>query len=105
MKATKILLSIAFLAFATMSYSSNDPEPQGAVKISLKKAMEDRGLVKAIYQQIDPRTFLQNKHDGPYIANVYFRHVYYAIFAKYEEWVKFFLMDPNDEMPDVLQAK
>ena len=105
MKATKFVLIIAFLAFATMSYSSNDPAPQKVVKITLKKAMENRGLVNAIYHQVDPRTFLQNEHDAPYIANVYFRHVHYAIFAKYEEWVKFFLKDPNDVTPDVLKAK
>ncbi len=105
MKATKFLLIIAFLAFATMSYSSVDPEPIKSVKISLKKAMENRGLVNAIYHQVDPRTFLQNEHDAPYIAHVYFRHVHYAIFANYEEWVKFFLKDPDVETPDLLQVK
>ncbi len=57
MKATKFVLIIAFLAFATMSYSSNDPEPQRVVKITLKKAMGDCGLVQAIYQQIDQKIF------------------------------------------------
>ena len=98
MKATKFLMIIAFLAFATMSYSAEDLG-SNAVKVSLKKAMENRGLVNAIHQQVDPRTFLQNEQNGLYIAHVNFRRVHYVIFGKYEEWVKFFRMELNEEAP------
>jgi hypothetical protein len=54
-----------------------------------------------MYQQIDQRTFLQNKQNNSlYIANVTFRRVHYAIYGKYEEWVNFFLMDIIDDATD-----
>ncbi len=105
MKATKLFLVIAFFAFATMSYANNDPAQQKVVKISLKKAMESRGLVNAIHHQIDWKAFLSNEHDAPYIAIVYFMHVRYAISGTYEEWVKFFLKDPGGAEPDVLPER
>ena len=102
MKATKFVLIIAFLAFATMSYSTEIAEiGSNTVKISLKKAMENRGIVKAIYQQVDPRTFLYKEQNFLYIARVSFRHVHYVIFGKYEEWVNFFLMDQTEEAPAI----
>ena len=107
MKASKFALVIAFVAFATMVFAQverpnqNEPAPTPiCVKISLEKALWNHGLVKAMYQQIDQRTFLQNEQNGLYIANVTYRRVHYAIFGKYEEWVNFFLMDPIDDATD-----
>ena len=99
MKATKLILVIAFLAFATMSYSTEIVEiGSNTVKISLKKAMENHGLVKAIYQQVDPRTFLQNEQNGLYIAHVNFRRIHYVIYGKLEEWKAFFRLAPVEEI-------
>ena len=103
MKASKFALVIAFVAFATMIFAQverpdqNEPAPtQICVKISLEKASCSLALVRAMYQQIDQRTFLQNEQNSLYIANVTFRHVHYVIYGKYEQWVSFFLMDLND---------
>ena len=103
MKATKLILAIAFFAFSTMIFAQtkrpdqNEPAPtQICVKISLEKALASQGLMKAMYQQIDQRTFLQNEQNNLYIANVNYRRVNYYIYGKYEQWVSFFLMDLND---------
>ena len=99
MKATKFLLVIAFLAFATMSYSVEKDLGQDAVKISLKKAMENRGLVQAIYQQVNLRDLITpGGINTTYIARVKFKHTNYVIYATYQEWVNFFVMDPFEEI-------
>ncbi len=104
MKTTKIFIVIAILAFASMSYAKVDNLPH-PIKISLRKACEHRGIVMAIYQQIDPRTFLQNDQHGYYCATVYYHRITYIIYGKYEEWVDFFLRDPIDDQLDTSGIK
>ncbi len=94
MKATKFVLIIAMLAFVSMSYADEKPGPTLTIKISLKKAIQNPGLVKTIYNQVSERTLLANEHNGPYIAKVNYRRVVYIIYGKYEEWRNFFVMDP-----------
>ena len=104
MKTTKILIVIAIFAFASMSYAKADNLPH-PIKISLRKACEHRGIVFAIYQQIDPRTFLQNDQNGYYCATVYYHRTSYFIYGKYEEWVDFFMRDQNKEQPETSEIK
>ena len=97
MKATKIVMFIALFAFVSTAYADVDPGPQTfSVKISLKAAKQDRGLVHAIYQQVDPRVLLQNDQIL-YFAKVKYGKVVYVIFGKYREWKRFFYMDPIDD--------
>ncbi len=91
MKTTKIALVIAFLSFATINFASVDPGPV-CVKIHLKKAMQNRQLVRAMYEQLD-MSFLQVDQNGLYVARVSFNHRFYFIHGKYEEWIAFFTMD------------
>ena len=94
MKTTKFVLVITFVAFATMIFaqaerpSQNEPVPhQRCVKIALEKAMLDRGLKIAIYQQIQPG-FLVN--DQPlYTARILYSHTVYFVYGTYGEWKAF----------------
>ncbi len=95
MKAIKLALVIAILGCASLSYADVDPGPL-SVKITLKKAMESRSLVRAMYQQID-KSFLQVDQNGYYVARVIFNRNIYVIYGKYEEWIRFFLMDLDGE--------
>lgn len=108
MKTSKFVLVITFVAFATMIFAqaerpkNNEPAPTAntiLVKISLEKALMNRGLVKAMYQQLDPQ-FLQNEVPGLYTATVRYRKVTYAIFGTLKAWRHFFIMDINDD-PDL----
>jgi hypothetical protein len=97
MKATKIVMLFALMAFVAMAYADVDPGPAKlTVKISLKTAKQNRALVSAIFQQVNPRVLLQS--DQPiYAAKVRLGDVVYVIFAKYREWKQFFnMLPPND---------
>lgn len=104
MKTTKIFIVIAILAFASMGYAKADNLPH-PIKISLRKACEHRGIVMAIYQQIDPRTFVPIDQNRYYCVTVYYRRITYVIYGKYEEWVDFFLRDPIDDQLDTSGIK
>ncbi|MCD4681932.1 MAG: hypothetical protein K8R86_01505 [Bacteroidales bacterium] len=94
MKATKFVLIIAMLAFVSMSYADKKPGPTLTVKISLTKAIQNPGLVRAIYNQVSERTLLAQEQNGLYTAKVNYHRVVYVIYGKYEEWRNFFVMDP-----------
>jgi hypothetical protein len=96
MKAIKLVLVIAILGIAGLSYADVDPGPR-TFKVTLQKAMESRGLVRAIYQQVD-QSFLQVDQNGYYVARVVYNHSIYVIYGKYEEWVRFFSMDLDGEL-------
>ena len=96
MKATKFFIIIAIFAFTSMSYAKVDNLPH-PLKISLRQACEHRGLVLAIYQQIEPRVFLQNDQNSYYYARVNFQRNTFIIYGKYEEWVDFFNRDIVDD--------
>ena len=98
MKATKFFIVIAIFAFASTSYAKTDNLPH-PIKISLRKACEHRGIVMAIYQQIDPRTFLQPDQNRYYCTRISFQHKTYVIYGKYEEWIDFFRRDLKNDQP------
>ena len=96
MKTIKIVMFVALMAFVAMAYADVDPgSAKFSVKISLRLAKQDRGLVQAIYQQVDPRALLQNDQIL-YTVKVKYHNVVYVIYGKYKEWVRFFWMDPKD---------
>ena len=94
MKTTKLMLVITFVAFATMIFaqaqrpSQNEPVPhQRCVKIALEKAMLDRGLKIAIYQNIRPGLLLNDK--PLYFVRVPYQRTVYFVFGTYGEWKAF----------------
>ena len=96
MKTTKMFLTVALMAFAIMAYSLPDTNKGIAVKIKLRNALENRALVKAMYQQLD--VSLLNKDVPRYItAKVNLGNTVYYIYGRYEEWKNFFIMDLNED--------
>ena len=95
MKATKFVLVFTFVAFATMIFaqaerpSQNEPAPnQRCVKISLEKALLERGLRIAMYQQIKPSILINNQR--LYTARVLHNRTVYFIYGTYAAWKVFF---------------
>ena len=103
MKTSKFALVIAFVAFATMVFAQaempgqNEPAPnQNYAKISLEKALMDRALRTAMYQQIKPGILVPDQK--LYTAKVLHNRTVYIIFGTYAEWRVFF---GNTPIPDV----
>ena len=94
MKATKLFLIIAMLAFVSASYADIDVKPKVDVRVALRKAIANPGLCQAIYQQVNESELFSVEKKGLYTAKVRYHRVVYTIYGKYEEWRDFFLMDP-----------
>jgi len=93
MKTVKFVLIAAFVTFALMSFSEDHKvKVNNIVSISLEKAMESRGLVRAMYLQLD-QSFINAEKSGYYTAEVTFRGNRYLIRGSYKQWELFFLMD------------
>ena len=96
MKTTKLILAIVFFAFSTMVFSQaarpdqNEPVPTFSTKISIKAALENPTIVKAMRVQLNP-AFL----NGPYFQRVYtvkvkLPNVVISIHGTRTEWINFF---------------
>ena len=96
MKTLKFVLIAAFLSFAVAGFSTDYQKKMSkTVKISLSKALESRGLVWAMYNQLDDDFLkLGSENNAPYVVKVKYRKCLYLIHGDYKEWVLFFLMDP-----------
>ncbi len=94
MKATKLILAIAFLTFSTLAFSQtarpdvNEPAPTLSVEITLGAALHNPALAKAIKAQVSPTLILADQRY--YIAKVKFRNVVYVVIGKKVEWKLFF---------------
>ncbi len=96
MKTLKFVLIAAFLSFAVTGFSIDDRHKvTKTVTISLSKALESRGLVRAMYIQLDDDFLkLNSRNRAEYIVRVNYHSFIYLIHGTYKEWVLFFLMDP-----------
>ena len=92
MKTIKLLLVLSMLSFGMYSISQPGPEVP-CKKIPIAKAIDNPGLVKAMYHQID-RTLILIESNSIYVARVNYKRTNYLIYGKLEEWQNFFLMDP-----------
>jgi hypothetical protein len=91
MKTKNLILIVLLVAFATMNYSSiADEAPRFTVKISLKVALQDPYLVRAMHEQLTPAFLHGNGGPAYYTVTVKFRHGRYIITGSYSEWKKFF---------------
>ncbi len=106
MKATKFVLVAALMSFVMMSFAQSESARNSnpfAVKISISKAMENPGLVKAMYRQIDEKTVLAGEPAGYITAQVSYGHVTHFIYGKYSEWLRFFVIDKMLTRKNVIQ--
>ena len=108
MKTTKLILIAALMSFAAMSFATNEPaqnsseyaEKSAIVKIKFIDAVQIRGLVMAMYDQLSPR-MLQNEQNQPYVGKVVLNNTVYLISGSYRQWF-FFFRDVNTD-PVVLE--
>jgi hypothetical protein len=109
MRTSKLVLVLAFVSFAAMTFADNDRMGKApTVKISLEKAMRIKSLKTEMLQQLIP-DFLSVERPGLYYASVRYRNTTYVIYGKYEEWKLFFdlsrfrVINPNIELhPELL---
>jgi hypothetical protein len=93
MKTMKFALIAAILSIALLGYSTDHKtNVVRTINISLEKALDDRGLVREMYIQLDD-SFLETENLGRYTARVKYRNQLYVIGGTHKEWVLFFLMD------------
>ena len=94
MKTIKLILVVAILAIAASGYAGVDPGPK-YIKISLKGAMENRGLLHAMYHQLN-KDFLNVDQPGRvdkqryYFAEVKYNRCIYLVYGTYDDWMFFF---------------
>jgi len=94
MKATKLILIVAFISFAAMGFSKEDVKSSPVtITISLENALERPNLVILMHQQLDARLVLnQNPGEVPRLitAKVKARKTVFVIFGSVEAWQNFF---------------
>jgi len=96
MKTLKLALVATFVAFTMVTVASADdfkskPKFTKAVNLTIEKAMQDPGLVAAMYAQIHEDDIL---HLGlpPFIFEVKYNGAIYRISGTRAQWIWFFRM-------------
>jgi hypothetical protein len=97
MKTLKIALIATLVAFTMVSLSYADgfkemPKFKKVINLSVEKAIQNPGLVRAMYQQISMEEFLEANQET-YVAMVYYQGNTYRISGTYTQWMRFFTMD------------
>jgi hypothetical protein len=103
MKTKNLILIVALLSIATLTFSQSSadrPNEHFTVKITLKCALQNSSLVKAMHEQLNPE-FL-NETDGTRLFTVAVRlnGTRYLISGTYEEWKKFFEAALDNPIPE-----
>ena len=100
MKTTKLAMITALVSFALLSFATTELSLSKNV-ISLKEAMQNTELVRAMYGQINAADLLRSESSGLYTAQVVVKKTVYLINGTYAEWKRFFHLEtdikPNDE--------
>jgi len=94
MKTLKIALFATFVAFAMVSVSHADEfksKPRFVQKISMtiEQAVQDPGLVAAMYAQLNPADVLHFP-SLPYYGEVKYNGAIYRITGTRTQWIRFF---------------
>ena len=100
MKTLRLGLLAIFLVATAMAYTVNDDgnRYRRCVKISLHDAYSSRGLIKAIYEQVDESFIGGAAFRKEYTVNVKYQDKMYLVYGKYQEWINFFLRDNIQDM-------
>lgn len=94
MKTLKLALVAALVAFAMVSVANADgfkskPKFTKMVILTVEKAMQDPGLVAAMYAQLDEKDILHFALP-PYIFEVNYNGAHYLISGTLGQWIQFF---------------
>lgn len=94
MKTLKLVLIAAILAFGMTSLPAHsEAKSIKVINLSLEKALQEPGLVAAMYQQLTMASLTLDKN-GNYSAIVTYTHSVYRISGPYKVWVRFFTSRP-----------
>lgn len=94
MKTLKLALVATLVAFAMVSVSNADDfksKPKFAQRISMtiEQAVQDHGLVSAMYAQLNPADVLYFP-SLPYFGEVKYNGAIYRISGTRTQWIRFF---------------
>jgi len=94
MKTLKLALVAALVAFAMVTVASADgfkskPKFTKMVNLTIEKAVQDPGLVAAMYAQLSEDDIL-NFALPPYIFDVKYNGALYRISGTRAQWIRFF---------------
>ena len=92
MKATKLVMITALVSFALMSFATTELALSKNT-ISLKAAICNAELVKAMHSQINSTVFMKCDCSGTYTAQVTLKKTVYLISGSYAEWRAFFYVN------------
>jgi len=97
MKTLKIALVAMFVAFTMINMTYADgikekPKFKVVVNLNMDQAIQNSGLVRAMYQQVCMQDVL-DAHQHVYIAEVVFQGKTYRIKGTFDQWMRFFVMD------------
>jgi hypothetical protein len=92
MKTLKLTILATILAFAMVSVANADGfktrPAQKVINITLLQAIQNPGLVSAMYQQIDPNSL--NTGQETYTFVVVYQGYNYRITGTHDQWMIFF---------------
>jgi hypothetical protein len=101
MKTKNLILIVALVSIATLTFSQNTAERESfTVKISLKCALQDPYLVRAMHAQIHPNFNIGDLESHYYSFAVRYRGNRYVITGTLAEWKRFFELDPIIPIPE-----
>jgi hypothetical protein len=94
MKTLKFALIAVLVAFTMVSFANSDgframPKFKKIINLSVDKATQNPGLVRAMYQQVSKAEFM-GTHEHIFVAMVYYQGNTYRISGSYDQWMKFF---------------
>lgn len=93
MKTLKTVCMAIFISIVVLGFSANDNEldpTSDPVKISLKKACENRGLVYAINNQVRESMLDAERNTDRIIFVLRCNNQIYHVYASYKEWRVYF---------------
>ena len=94
MKTVKLVIIATLVAFAMVTVASADgfkskPKFTKMVNLTIDKAMQDQGLVAAMYAQLNEDDILHFALP-PFIFEVNYNEAHYLISGTREQWIRFF---------------
>jgi len=99
MKTKNLIMLVAFIAIATMTFAQKQTAPTPfAVKISLTNAMQNPQLVLQMQAQLNLMDVLGNEEAVIYFGYITFRGVRFVIYGTYNEWIAFFKLAQGVEV-------
>ena len=98
MKTIKLLMIAAVVSVALMGNAENllqKSDDVRVIKIGLRQAMHDPGLVFAMHQQLTPYFILEQEKADLYAAQVRYQNKIFEIHGTQEAWIVFFRTEPG----------